>query len=120
MRRPACPAFLLRYQQPIADHLASSVWAAGTMTKTSARESSDQDASNSLAVRGSEHSAARRRTQRDTAPLALATQTHTATREQIDQDPSRPEVLGTQTHTDSRESSDSDPAHRGWAPIPRA
>lgn len=99
MTTPGFSTFLLRYQQPVACG-ADAVLAAGTMTKTSARESADQD----VASEG----------------LHAGTSTFTEAREQADQDPSQPAALGTQTRTDARESGDSDSFRPGWAIIPRA
>lgn len=99
MATPVFATFLLRYQQIVACG-ADAVLAAGTMTKTSARESSDQD----LVSEG----------------LRAGTGTFTEGREQADQDPLQHAALGTQTRTDSRESADEDPSRAGWAVIPRA
>ncbi len=120
MVTPGVPAFLLRYQQPVPVSNQGESLGAGTMTKTSARESSDQDVSREWTrTATSTFTEAREQADQDPARLLLATQTHTATREEVDQDPSRRVALGTQTHTDSRETSDSDPSHSGWAVIPR-
>jgi hypothetical protein len=99
MTTNTCPAFLLRYQEPVAPR-AETEMSLGTMTKTSARESADQDASSDW--------------------MRIGTSTFTEAREQADQDPSHHVALGTQTRTDSRESSDSDPSRGGWAVIPRS
>lgn len=91
--------FLLRFQEPV-QRSRSDVLSLGTMTKTSARESSDTDASMGWGD--------------------LGTNTHTEAREQSDQDSYNHMTLGTLTRTDSREASDSDPARQGWAIIPRS
>lgn len=95
MQRP----FLLRYEEPVGTADSPEV-VAGTMTKTSARESSDQDVSADW--------------------MTLGTGTFTENRETVDQDPTRAHMaLGTQTHTFSRESAEHDPARVGWAVVPR-
>ncbi len=98
MGTPVFATFLLRYQQAVPGG-TDDMLAAGTMTKTSARENSDQDV-------GAEG-------------LRAGTSTFTEGREQADQDPSRDMALGTQTRTDAREGADNDPASIGWAVIPR-
>lgn len=115
------PAFLLRYQEPVPALNPVESLGAGTMTKTSARESSDQDISADW-LQGATNATTGGREQADQSRphLALATQTQTRTREGVDQDPFRQAILGTRTHTDSREMSDNDPSHAGWAIIPRA
>lgn len=114
------PAFLLRYQRPVPASDAADSATAGTMTKTSARESSDQDVSAWMTTATQTFTETRERRDQDPAHVCLGTQTQTATREQADRDPVRRAGLGTQTYTDSREASDNDPSYSGWSILPRA
>lgn len=94
----AASPFLLRYQEPSSATEVAEPSTLATMTKTTDRESPDQDLH---------------------AGLFGGTQTVTKAREATDQDVSRISA-GTSTHTDSREQTDTDASQPAWAILPRA
>jgi hypothetical protein len=110
-------SFLLTYQEPSEACDSMGTVNQGTMTKTGAREETDQDIEG-LLLGTNTRTDARESSDQDVDGLHMGTNTHTLSREQADQDAAN-ESLGTRTETRTREGSDQDATHQSYAVIPR-